>query len=204
MKRFSPNISMENPALQKQDMQIYCIRLIPSSGYSNFKRNPRFAEIFTIVFSRIVSLCEKSDCAHILQHSNHIIIAFNVTENSKTKNNNAFIHDFVVALNIIILQINKELEHRSFPFTVKAFLAADQGNILMERKFIKHPLCNSCLWLGETIERATALSDIAGTGKYPPLLITHTIFAQLDAKFKNSFNKNYYYRHMCCYGCSSF
>ena len=199
MKNFRENGLYTNDEFNKRNIKVYCFRVIPDYGSSNFKRNPRFAQLFTIAFSQIVKLYEKTGCKRILQHSNHIILIFdNDKENSKEKD--MILNDLISSTAELISGTNFHSESNEAPMGLKAFLAIDQGNVILNTDFMDHPLYNNFIWLGEVIERAVTLSDIAGTGKYPSVLITHTIFENLEPELRKLFLNNYYFQHMCCYG----
>lgn len=199
MKNFRENGLYTNDEFNKRNIKVYCFRVLPETGSSNFKRNIRFAQLFSIAFSQIVKLYENTGCMRILQHSNHIILIFD-NDNSDKKINDGPLNELLSATLELIAKIKSHSESNASPMGLKAFLAIDQGNVILNTDFMNHPLYNNYIWLGEVLERAVTLSDIAGTGKYPSILITHTIFKNLEPELRKLFLKNYYYQHMCCYG----
>ena len=198
MKNFK-NTTVEDPdkyIFINMNLKAICIRIVPNTGSSNFKRNPPFARAFSLAFTRFVTLCENTNCLRIQQFSNHITLAIALDKSTKPFSLNTFL----TAVKDIIASVNKDLKQSSCTFTLKAFAAVDQGKTLLDAKMLTHPLYMNYIWLGEAMERSLTLSDIAGTGKYPDLLVTHVIYEQLDPELKADFQKSYYYQHMCCYG----
>ena len=61
MKNFRENGLYTNDEFNKRNIKVYCFRVIPETGSSNFKRNIRFAQLFSIAFSQIVKLYEILD-----------------------------------------------------------------------------------------------------------------------------------------------
>lgn len=199
MKNFKQNGIYTHNEFVKRNIKVYCFRVIPDYGSSNFKRNPLFAQLFIIAFTQIVNLYAKTGCMRILQQSNHIILIFdNDKEDNRKKD--VSLNELISSTVELISKNNFHLERNASPIGLKAFLAIDEGTVILNPDFLNHPLYKDYIWLGETIERAVTLSDIAGTGKYPSVLITHTIFKNLEPELRKLFLKNYYFQHMCCYG----
>ena len=195
MKNFSWSNQESTPHLSKI-VKIISIRIIPSSGSSNFTRNPAFAHAFSLAFIRFVQLCEKMKGLRVQQIFNHVILTFDA-ENPAPEFSLKLLASTIVDL---MVSLNMHLKQHSYAFSLNYFLAADQGKTLLNPVLLNHPLYMDYIWLGEVLERAIRFSDIAGTGKYPDFLISHTLYEELDPELKNHFSKSYYYQHMCCYG----
>lgn len=172
------------------DIAIIAIRLYPSMGATNFKRNPFFNlefQIFKDEFFNLLNAQEMEFKCH--QHSN--ILYFVI---SCEKKDVSPILELTSLANELINEINSKPKELELPL-LKHAISLDLGIVSFTDK---NDLAK--FWLYELFDRAQAIVSHANTEIYPNILVTNNFYQHLNVVQQNDFTKAYYIKHIACYG----
>lgn len=188
-KHILPGNSLEK--LQTRAVVVMAIRLFPTSGIANLRRNPSFMLEYALFFESLIQLLKtKALQFHPQQHSNNLFIVF-PTEHPHELST---IYQLTAAILNLAEKLNLEFEKLSIP-KLKTVFALDYGSI----NYIFQDTLN-ILWLGDTLDRAEILANHASVDIFPPLLVSHSVYEQLPSEEQELFPKAYYIHHIACYG----
>lgn len=172
------------------NIAIIAIRLYPSIGATNFKRNPFFNLEFQIFKDEFFNLLNSQGMEFKChQHSNILYFVISCEVQAVTH-----ILDLTTLANELINEINSKPKELELPF-LKHAISLDLGIVSFTDK---NDLAK--LWLYELFDRAQAIVSHANTEIFPNILVTNNFYQHLNEAQQNNIPKAYYIKHIACYG----
>lgn len=172
--------------LKQINILFICLNISPSSGYSKFEQNESFAHSFSYLLSQIIKHSGTyHNCIRISQDNTRILMVFKVDD----KNTPFDLSYYLSIINKPITFVNQTLQSNNISILLQCSIAMDKGIAYINDHYLNYPLYKDYIWLENYRSRTILLSNIAGRDKYPPLLITHSVYKSLDTSTKKPFQK---------------
>lgn len=160
-----------------------------SSSLSNSHRRPTLAKIYRSFISEVVAIMNgEPNCNEIN------IIGDCVSGIFETKTTTAINNLFSTAcqINALIKIINCKLTKRNIQ-NIKVGIGIDYGRSLMIKAGHKGSEINEIVWMGDVVNNASKLCNNANRFNSLPILISETIYNNLNIENKDFFKWNYNY-----------
>ncbi|MDO4178605.1 MAG: hypothetical protein Q4D21_05375 [Phascolarctobacterium sp.] len=169
---------------------IMAIRLYPSKGSTNYRRNVVFNLEFQLFKKEFIELLHKNrmkfDCHH---HSNILFFIFPLDSQDIVSiyELTSLTKQLVSEINLNPLKLHIPCLNFAISLDLDAISFFDGNNLTQ-------------FWLYDFIDRTQILVKHANTDIYPSLLITYNFYQCLDSVLQNDFPKAYYINHIACHG----
>lgn len=177
--------------LKPQEITVLALRLAPSKGPVNFRRNP----FFTVEFYTYMEECRKllenmNNFLELKQHANVIFFIFETPQGRGIQE----IYRLIQYFQQLLEEINQPLDQIKAPH-LKLGMALDYGN---------SPVMNhsqlGLLRFGDVRARTGILVNNSPLQNLPHLLVTHAVYKLLTPAQQEALTKAYYINHIACYG----
>ena len=169
------------------DVSAIFVDIRNSSSLPNTYTRPTLAKIYRSFISEVVAIMNGNNTCHEINIIGDCVSGIFVTKTKKDINE---LFSTAAIINSLIKTINCKLSKRNIQ-NIKVGIGIDDGRALMIKAGYKGSEISEIVWMGDVVNNSSKLCNNANRQNTEKILISQTIYDNLNEHNKGLFNWNY-------------